>query len=340
MGFTSGTGWYAASQTISGFTFRDRGGITSDDTPAAPGSPTVRLWSSSGNIGSSGDEIAVHGNLEARAPKGSIHTNPPPAPAAAVAFVGGTRPDGTPVTNRRQPHLPLAAPDNRIVYSTNGGRTWRTAWRPAEGLNNVLVAQVNTRGHRSEAQSLRFVLDTKAPAAPKVVLLDRAGNVSRTGRLRISGQDLHSRVEYSVNGSDWSSTYAPVVGLNTVRVRQIDLVGNVSRASATLRFTLKSSARTVAVALLRDTGPGAADRITWDGRLSLRGVEPGARVQYSADGGVTWRRRFTPLLGENRVSVRQIDRVGNVSASTAFSFTLVPRPGRLASLARLVGYRG
>jgi hypothetical protein len=142
-----------------------------------------------------------------------------------------------------------------------------------------------------------------------------------------------------VNGSVWSSTYAPVVGVNTVRVRQIDLAGNVSRVSATLRFTLKTSVTPVAVALLRDTGPGAADRFTWDGRLSLRGVEPGARVQYSSDGGVTWRSRFTPLLGENRVSVRQIDRVGNVSASTAFSFTLVPRPGRLASLARLVRWR-
>jgi hypothetical protein len=257
-----------------------------------------------------------------------------------VTLVRGTHPNGTPVTNRRQLDLPLAAPGNRIVYSTNGGRTWRTAWRPAEGLNNVLVAQVNTRGHRSEAQSLRFVLDTKAPAAPKVVLLDRFGAISRTGRLRISERDPQGRVEYSVNGSDWSSTYAPVVGLNTVRVRQVDLAGNMSRASATLRFALKTSAPAVAISLLRDTGPEPADRITWDGRLSLRGLEAGARVQYSIDGGVTWRRRFAPLPGENHVSVRQIDRVGNVSASTAFSFTLVPRPSRLASLARLFGYRG
>lgn len=77
MGFTSGTGALAATQVVRGFQFRDRHGIASDRA-AAGNSPTVRLWSSYGNIGASGDEIAIRGTLEARAPQGSIHTNPPP----------------------------------------------------------------------------------------------------------------------------------------------------------------------------------------------------------------------------------------------------------------------
>ena len=121
-------------------------------------------------------------------------------------------------------------------------------------------------------------------------------------------------------------------------MRQIDIAGNVSRASAAIRFTKKSSVQAVDVTLRRDTGLSGTDGTTWDGQLALRDVEKGARVEYSTDGGVTWRRRFTAVLGENRVSVRQVDRVGNISAPTPFAFTLVPRRSQLPGLARLVGW--
>lgn len=336
IGFTSGTGAMAATQTVRHFQFSDRGGIASD-RPAAGVSPTVKLWSSYGNIGLSGDEIAIRGVLEARAPNGSIHTNPPPAPAA-LPIVSGTLPDGTPVTTKRSMVVPLAAPGNRVEYSTDGGRSWRTKWLATEGLNVVLVAQVDTRGIRSAPHQVRFVLDTKAPPVPLVALRDRDGNVSRTGLLRITAIERNSRVEYSVNGSGWSTEYAPVEGRNVVSVRQIDIAGNVSRASAAIRFTKKSSVQAVDVTLRRDTGLSGTDGITWDGQLSLRAVEKGARVEYSTDGGVTWRRRFTAVLGENRVSVRQVDRVGNISAPTPFAFTLVPRRSQLPGLSRLVGW--
>ena len=237
VGFTSGTGLYAATQTIQNFKFRDRDGIASDRPPPAPaGSPTVRLWSSYGTIGASGDEIAIRGVLEARAPNGSIHTNPPPAPAAAM--VGGTRRDGMLVTNQRTLSVPLAAPGNRLVYSTNGGRTWRRTWRAAEGLNDVLVAQIDARGIRSAHTRHRFVLDTKKPAAASVTLLDRMGRTSRTGRLRVTGVERGSQVEYSVNGGAWSAVYVPVQGVMAVRVRVVDLAGNVSRTTRVPVFTV------------------------------------------------------------------------------------------------------
>jgi len=237
VGFTSGTGALAATQTIRNFQFRDRDGIASDrPPPTSAGSPTVRLWSSYGTIGASGDEIAIRGVLEARAPNGSIHTNPPPAPAAAM--VGGTRPDGMLVTNRRTLSVPLAAPGNRVVYSMNGGRTWRRTWRAAEGLNDVLVVQIDARGIRSAHTRHRFVLDTKRPPAPRVTLLHRVGAASRTGRLRVTGVERGSQVEYSVNGGAWSAVYVPVQGVMAVRVRVVDLAGNVSRTTRVPVFTV------------------------------------------------------------------------------------------------------
>jgi len=252
-------------------------------------------------------------------------------------MVGGTRPDGMTVTNRRTLSVPLAAPGNRVVYSTDGGRTWKQTWNATEGVNEVLVSQVNPRGQRSAPQPLRFVLDTKAPAAPRLALLDGIGGVSRSGRLHAARVEQNARIEYSLNGGGWTSNYAPAEGRNVVRVRQIDLAGNISRPSDRLVFTRKTAVNPVVVSLRRDTGPDKGDRITWDGRLPLRGLEPGATTQYSTDDGATWKVRFTPVLGENRVMVRQIDRVGNLSPPTAFSFTLIRRPGSLRALASLLG---
>ena len=99
----------------------------------------------------------------------------------------------------------LAAPGNRVEYSTDGGRSWRTKWLATEGLNVVLVAQVDNRGIRSAPHQVRFVLDTKAPHVPLVALRDRDGNVSRTGLLRITAIERNARIEYSVNGSGWST---------------------------------------------------------------------------------------------------------------------------------------
>ncbi|NBP40148.1 MAG: cadherin repeat domain-containing protein, partial [Betaproteobacteria bacterium] len=55
----------------------------------------------------------------------------------------------------------------------------------------------------------------------------------------------------------------------------------------------------------------------------MSGVEQGARLEYSANGGTSWTSLFVPQEGSNTVAVRQVDTAGNASAaSTALSFTL------------------
>ncbi|WP_322021975.1 hypothetical protein, partial [Burkholderia sp. BCC1974] len=52
------------------------------------------------------------------------------------------------------------------------------------------------------------------------------------------------------------------------------------------------------------------------------GVETGATVEYSIDGGHSWSTSFTAVEGVSDVQVRQTDIAGNTSAATSFSFTL------------------
>ncbi|MFP3335612.1 chitobiase/beta-hexosaminidase C-terminal domain-containing protein, partial [Pseudomonas sp. SIMBA_064] len=64
------------------------------------------------------------------------------------------------------------------------------------------------------------------------------------------------------------------------------------------------------------------DHITNVGSLNLTGVETGATVEYSIDGGHTWNTSFNAVEGVNDVQIRQTDVTGNTSASTSFSYTL------------------
>ena len=88
--------------------------------------------------------------------------------------------------------------------------------------------------------------------------------------------------------------------------------------------------------LLHDTGSSDSDKITNDPRLSVSGLNTGAHLQYSVDGGSTWvaSDSFAPADGHVTVQARVIYDNGTVTASSnAFSFTLnsvTPAPVSLA----------
>ncbi|WP_232450776.1 beta strand repeat-containing protein, partial [Burkholderia ubonensis] len=213
-----------------------------------------------------------------------------------------------------------------VEYSTDGGHTWSASFNATEGLNDVQVRQTDIAGNTSSATSFSFTLDTSA-AAPGVALTTDSGSsavdhVTNVGTLNVTGVESGATVQYSVdNGAHWSTTFSAVEGTNNVQVRQIDVAGNTSSATS-FSFTLDTSAAAPGVALTTDSGSSASDHITNVGTLNLTGIETGATVQYSVDGGAHWSTSFSAVEGANNVQVRQIDVAGNTSSATSFSFTL------------------
>lgn len=76
------------------------------------------------------------------------------------------------------------------------------------------------------------------------------------------------------------------------------------------------------VVLASDTGVSDTDGITSAGYLAISGIEDGAVVEYSVDGGNTWTMDFAAAEGQNSVLVRQTDQAGNVSDAALLDFLL------------------
>lgn len=76
------------------------------------------------------------------------------------------------------------------------------------------------------------------------------------------------------------------------------------------------------VSLASDSGASDSDLITNAGWLALSGLEDGATVEYSVDGGSSWSLDFMPLEGANSVAVRQVDQAGNASDAALLDFLL------------------
>ncbi|WP_157657947.1 Ig-like domain-containing protein, partial [Burkholderia ubonensis] len=213
-----------------------------------------------------------------------------------------------------------------VQYSVDNGAHWNTSFSAVEGVNNVQVRQIDVAGNTSSATSFSFTLDTSA-AAPGVALTTDSGSsasdhVTNVGTLNLSGVEAGATVEYSIDGGHtWSTSFSATEGLNDIQVRQTDIAGNTSSATS-FSFTLDTSAAAPGVALTTDSGSSTSDHITNVGTLNLFGVETGATVEYSTDGGHTWSTSFNATEGLNDVQVRQTDVAGNTSSATSFSFTL------------------
>ncbi|WP_232449027.1 beta strand repeat-containing protein, partial [Burkholderia ubonensis] len=213
-----------------------------------------------------------------------------------------------------------------VEYSTDGGHTWSASFSATEGLNDIQVRQTDIAGNTSAATSFSFTLDTSA-AAPGVELAVDSGSsasdhVTNVGTLNLSGVETGATVEYSIDGGHtWSTSFSATEGLNDIQVRQTDIAGNTSSATS-FSFTLDISAAAPGVALTTDSGSSASDHVTNVGTLNLSGVETGATIEYSTDGGHTWSTSFSAVEGVNDIQVRQTDIAGNTSSATSFSFTL------------------
>ncbi len=222
-------------------------------------------------------------------------------------------------------------------YSTNSGNSWTRGESDGFVLDQgsyaaeaVQVEQTDIAGNVSSiAKAGAIRIDQTKPAALTLALASDTGlttdNISSNGLLLISGQADNATVQYSIDGSNWTSSFSAIEGNNAVWVHQTDLAGNVSEDSGPLSFTLDMMVAAPTMALVNDTAT-AGDQITSDPKVRFDGLEDGATVQYSLDGGKSWISNIeTPLAlveGTNPVMVHQTDVAGNISAATSYSFTL------------------
>jgi large repetitive protein len=204
-------------------------------------------------------------------------------------------------------------------------------------LHTVQVRQTDLAGNVSASSSLNYTLDTLAPLAPAVTLqADTAPNgatntdgITANGNLIITPAEAGGSLWYSLNGgAAWVNNavtpFAAVSGLNAVSWRQVDGAGNAS-ATTLLSFTLDAQSQAPTLTLAHATVGAGATALP---DLVFGGVEAGANLSYSVDGGTNWTSTFVPMASAagtvNSVLVKQTDVAGNVStASTALAFTLV-----------------
>ncbi len=145
--------------------------------------------------------------------------------------------------------------------------------------------------------------DNTDPAAPGVTLADDTGSsatdsITRDGKLTVTGTQSGDTVEYIVTepGSATAlaaktaaeyETYIDATGradgLYSVVVKVTDVAGNT--APTTKKLILVTTDPTPSVALANDTGSSGSDNITGDGRLTVTGVAPGDKLEYTVTKG-------------------------------------------------------
>jgi len=262
---------------------------------------------------------------------------PPAAPVVVLLHDTGSS-DNDRITNDGRLAVTGAEDGAHVEYSVNSGRTWSDTFAARTGANTVLVRQTDLAGQRSPLATLRFVLDAVAPAAPRASLasdtgLRSADRITRNGTLRVVSE-RGALVEYSTDGGQtWSASFTAVDGANSVRVRQTDVAGNVSRPSATaLAFTLYTgSPQIVGIAAptvrAYATGGLLAVSVTFNRavRVSFRpGSPPTIDV---AIGGQIVRARYAAGSGSTQLIFRcRIDAAG---LAAAIEGTSVAGPLRL-----------
>jgi hypothetical protein len=138
----------------------------------------------------------------------------------------------------------------RVQFSTNGGLRWSPVFQAKPGRNTVHVRQIDAANNISPTTTFSFTLDRVRPLAPQVMPARLAGInlyaiVTRDPSLSVRRVERNALIEYSFQGragwSQWSTDYSPTAGQHVVRVRQVDVAGNVSPASRALAFRLDTS---------------------------------------------------------------------------------------------------
>jgi len=286
-----------------------------------------------------------------------VDTTPPNAPSTpdlqAGSDSGSSSTDN--ITNDNTPTFTGTAEVDSVVTlyagvttlatTTAAGGNWSiTAPVLSDGPHSITAKATDASNNTSAASSvLSITIDTAAPSAPSAPDLQAASDSGSSSTDDITNDNTPtlsgtaetsstvtlydfgaSRGSATATGGNWSITSGVTLGHGTHQftARAVDVAGNESVDSSSLTIMVDTTAPSApSVALTTDTGSSASDTISSVGTLSLTGVESGASVAYSIDGGTVFTANFTAVEGANSVHVRQTDVAGNVSSAQLFTFT-------------------
>ncbi|WP_431264237.1 hypothetical protein ACQ859_01060 [Roseateles chitinivorans] len=237
-----------------------------------------------------------------------------------------------------------------LAFSLDGGKTWTAHGGDAllpdslfgtDGEKHLTVRQIDASGNEGVAAELSFVLDRTAPDALHWTMPADRPALGAADRIVPLGAEAGALVEYRLaTTAAWQTAVDGQIpmsmfhqdGIAHLAVRQTDLAGNVGPVT-TLTVNLDATVpHAPTLALQNDTGVSSTDGITSSGNVVVGGLEPGARLLVSTNGGdwdewaagtgvVNVDAQF-PYGGQPTVQVKQVDAAGNASVAAALTFTL------------------
>jgi hypothetical protein len=211
---------------------------------------------------------------------------------------------------------------DHVEYRHNGGN-WQTgaSITSLDGVNTLDVRVYDLAGNVA-ASSFTVNVDTIAPGLTPVIPPADGSNgwiKTRPAMVSATGTDLGSGLasaQVSVDYGAWRSNAALTDGIHTVQFRSVDLAGN----STSLTRTVKVDATVPSVIASTEGLSGSEGwyvgqaTTTITSTDSVSGVD---HVEYSHNGG-SWQAgtSVTSLDGVNTLDVRVYDLAGNVAAGS------------------------
>ncbi|MDP9835273.1 VCBS repeat-containing protein [Neorhizobium huautlense] len=218
------------------------------------------------------------------------------------------------------------------------------------GTLNVSASITDVAGNTSTIANASAVVDTVAPTIPGISLgangdayinaseviggsvavsVSLAGTGAVAGdRLTINGTTVVLTAAQVAAGVYATSITAPATGATlTVNALLTDAAGNTSPLATASAAVDTTPPAAPTVSFLNDTGT-IGDGISTDGTIRVTGIEPGARWEYSTNGGTSWTLGsgpgFTLSTGSyGNVLVRQTDLAGNTSTRTVGPVSII-----------------
>ena len=218
-----------------------------------------------------------------------------------------------------------------------------------DGKHTVIASETDPVGDTGTV-SLTFTLDTTAQAVKESLTTDTGSSATDkiTSKDGLTGSgDPNAIVHFTIDGTAsattatanatgaWTFTPAGLAdGSHTIVASETDTAGNTGTASLT--FTLDTTAPAVTEKLVNDTGSSSTDNITSDPTVGGLG-DPNAVVHFTIDGtanastataDATGAWTFTPTGladGVHTIAASETDTAGN-TGSASLKFTLVTTP--------------